>query len=122
MRQAMWVPDGEILPWKARGMSIGSSTPPCAGTVQKRGAPLGAAVARPEAKTMDVPSGVQPCTLSAPGCHVRRFGSPPSAGTAETATLPAYSPLEGIHLPSGGKCGFVVWPWQVGGGAGRAAA
>src|SRR5258708_40199730 len=97
----MWVPDGETLPRKARGMSIGSSTPHCAGTVQKRGAPLGAAVARPEAKTMDVPSGVQPCTLAAPGCHVRRFGPPPSAGAPETSPLAGYSPLDASHLPSG---------------------
>ena len=48
---------------------------------QQRGAPLGAAVARLEAKTIDLPSGIQPCTLSAPGCHVSRLGSPPSAGT-----------------------------------------
>src|SRR5258708_16446536 len=114
MRQAMWVPDGEILPWKARGMSIGSSTPPCAGTVQKRGAPLGAAVARPEAKTMALPSGVQPCTLSAPGCHVKRFGSPPSGGATETAKPPAYSAPEADHLPCGGKSRVGALPRKPG--------
>ena len=38
-------------------------------------------VARDELKTIDFPSGVHPWTTSAPGCQVRRFGSPPSAGT-----------------------------------------
>ena len=38
------------------------TTPPLAGTVQKRGAAEGAAVARVEAKTIDFPSGVHPCT------------------------------------------------------------
>src|SRR5215467_322106 len=27
--------------------------------------------------------------------------------------LPAYSPLNAIHLPSGEKCGFVVCPWKL---------
>ena len=78
----------DVLPiiigmWVATGAqrAIGSSTPPATGTVQQRGAPLGAAVARPDANTIDLPSGSQPCTLSAPGCHVSRFGSPPSAET-----------------------------------------
>src|SRR5579872_2148463 len=87
--------------------------PPCAGTVQKRGAPVGAAVARADAKTIDLPSGVQPSTVSAPGCQVRRFGSPPSDETTYTSTLPAYSPLNAIHFPSGEKCGFVVRPWKL---------
>ena len=43
MRYAMRLPSGEILPWYARGIGIGSSTPPSTGTVQKRGAALGAA-------------------------------------------------------------------------------
>src|SRR5689334_349831 len=99
----MCVPSGEIFPWYPRGSAIGSSTPPCAETVQNRGAPVGAAVARAEAKTIDLPSGVQPCTESAPGCHVSRLGSPPSDETTYTSTLPAYSPLNAIHLPSGEK-------------------
>src|SRR6185436_19702032 len=104
----MCVPSAEILPWYARGNGIGCSTPPSAETVQKRGAPLGAQVARLEENRIDLPSGVQPSTRSAPGCHVSRFGSPPSAGTTYTSTLPAYSPLKAIHLPSGEKCGLVV--------------
>src|SRR3954466_4653117 len=113
MRYATWRPSGEILPMYARGSAIGVSTPPSIGTVQKRGAALGADVARDEAKTIDLPSGVQPCTLSAPGCHVSRFGSPPSAATTYTSTLPAYSPLNAIDLPSGEKCGLVVWPAKL---------
>ncbi len=60
---------------------MGCSTPPSAGTVQKRGAAVGAQVARAEANITDLPSCVQPCTVSAPGCQVSRFGSPPSEGT-----------------------------------------
>ena len=77
----MRAPSAAIFPWNARGIAIGSSMPPSAGTVQNRGAPLGAHVAREVANITDFPSAVQPCTLSAPGCHVSRFGSPPSAGT-----------------------------------------
>src|SRR5712691_12679260 len=106
-------PSDEILPWYARGKDIGSSMPPSAGTVQKRGAPLGVHVARVEENKIDLPLGVQPCTVSAPGCHVRRRGSPPSAATTYTSKLPAYSPLKAIHFPSGEKCGFVVWPWKL---------
>ncbi len=51
------------------------------GTVQKRGVALGAAVARGDANNTRLPSGVQPWTVSAPGCHVSRVGSPPSVGT-----------------------------------------
>ncbi len=55
---------------------------------------------------IDLPSGVQPCTVSLPGCQVNRFGSPPSAGTTYTSMLPAYSALKAIDLPSGEKRGF----------------
>src|SRR5258708_38778503 len=106
-------PSVEILPWYARGKVIGASTPPSTGTVQKRGAPLGVQVARVEEKRIDRPSGVQPCTVSAPGCQVKRFGSPPSAATMYTSKLPAYSPEKAIHFPSGEKRGFVVWPWKL---------
>ena len=61
---------------------MGSSGPPAAGTVQKRGAGEGAHEARPEANTTDLPSGVQPCTWSGPGCQVRRRGTPPSSHKA----------------------------------------
>src|SRR2546427_10185867 len=113
MRYAMCDPSAEIFPWKPRGNAIGSSTPPSTGTVQKRGAPLGDQVARVVENMIDRPLGVQPCTLSAPGCQVSRFGSPPSAGTTYTSRLPAYSPLNAIHFPSGEKCGFEVWPWKL---------
>ena len=81
MRYAMRLPSADTFPWYARGSGSGCSTPPSAGTVQKRGAPLGAHVARVDEKRTDLPSGIQPWTRSAPGCHVRRFGSPPSDGT-----------------------------------------
>src|SRR6185503_7095574 len=103
MRYAMRDPSAEIFPWYARGRGIGSSTPPVAGTVQNLGAPLGAHVARVEENSTDLPSGVQPSTMSAPGCQVSRCGSPPSAGTTYTSKLPAYSPLNAIHRPSGEK-------------------
>ena len=106
-------PSGEILPWNARGSGSASSGPPAAGTVQKRGVAFGAAVARVEAKSTLLPSGVQPCTWSGPGCHVRRVGSPPSEGTTYTSTLPPYSPLKATLRPSGENFGFVVWPWKL---------
>src|SRR5262245_16516974 len=92
---------------------MGSSGPPAAGTVQKRGAAAGAHVARPEANTIALPSGVQPCTRSGSGCHVSRRGSPPSAETTYTSALPAYSPLNAIHLPSGEKRGLLACPWKL---------
>src|SRR5688500_11557414 len=103
-------PSGEILPRYTHGSSIGSSTPPSDETVQKRGALLGAHVARVDENRMDRPSGVQPSTMAEPGCHVKLFGSPPSLGTRYTSKLPAYSPLKAIHLPSGEKCGLTVCP------------
>src|SRR4051794_25668051 len=87
--------------------------PPVTGTVQKRGAPIGAQLARADENKTDFPSALQPCTTSAPGCHVRRFGSPPSAATTYTSRLPAYSALNAIHFPSGEKCGFDVTPWKL---------
>ncbi len=110
MRYAMCVPLAEIFPWYPRGRGSGCSTPPAAGTVQNLAAALGAQLALPEEKRTAVPSAVQPCTVSAPGCQVRRLGSPPSAGTTYTSVLPAYSPLNAIERPSGEKCGFVVCP------------
>src|SRR5512146_570477 len=99
-------PSGEIFPWYARGSAIGASTPPSTGTVQKRGAAVGASVARGDAKTIDLPSGVQPCTTSGDGCHVSRFGSPPSDGTTYTSSFPAYVALNAISFPSGENSGF----------------
>src|SRR5687768_14074072 len=108
MRYATKRPSGETLPWLARGIGIGSSTPPVTGTVQKRGAPVGAWVARPDENTTCLPSGVQPCTWSLPGCQVSRFGSPPRDGTTYTSVLPAYWPLKAISAPSGENCGLVA--------------
>jgi hypothetical protein len=113
MRYAIRPPSAEIFPWYPRGSGSGASTAPSTGTVQKRGAPLGAQVARPDVKRMRLPSGAQPCTASAPGCHVRRFGSPPVAATTYTSAFPAYSPLKAIQRPSGEKCGLDVWPWKL---------
>ena len=107
------MPSAEILPWYPRGSVIGCSTPPSAGTVQKRGAPLGAQLAREDENMIALPSGVHPCTKSLPGCHVSRFGSPPSAETTYTSTFPAYSALNAIDLPSGEKCGFDDSPWKL---------
>src|SRR5262252_7999165 len=92
---------------------MGSSGPPAAGTVQNRGAAAGAHVARLDANTIDFPSGVQPSTMSGPGCHVSRRGSPPSAETTYTSRLPAYSPLNATHLPSGEKRGLPACPWKL---------
>src|SRR6185437_16860217 len=113
MRYAMRRPSGEILPWYARGSGIGDSTPPSTGTVQKRGTALGASLARVDENTTFLPSGVQPSTTSAPGCHVRRFGSPPCAGTTYTSTLPSYSALNASRRPSGENFGFSVVPWKL---------
>src|SRR5262245_18702161 len=87
--------------------------PPSTGTVQNRGAPLGAHVARELANITAFESGVQPCTTSPPGCHVSRLGSPPSAGTTYASTLPLYSALKAIHFPSGENFGLVVAPWKL---------
>src|SRR5690606_21541663 len=59
------------------------------------------------------PSGVQPCTMSAPGCHVSRFGSPPSIGSTYTSVLPPYWALNATVLPSGENAGFVSCPWKL---------
>ena len=69
-------------------------------------APIGASLARPELNTTDLLSGVQPSTRSGLGCHVSRLGSPPSAETTYTSALPAYSPLNATHLPSGENRGL----------------
>src|SRR5512132_4281015 len=106
-------PSADSFRWKPRGKIIVSSTPPSIETVQKRGAPLGDHVAREEENMIDLPSGIHPCTVSAPGCQVSRLGSPPSALTTYTSRLPAYSPLNAIHFPSGEKCGFEVCPGKL---------
>src|SRR5689334_6958890 len=51
--------------------------------------------------------------MSAPGCQVRRFGSPPSAGTTYTSTFPPYCALNAISLPSGENFGFSVVPRKL---------
>jgi len=57
------------------------AAPPLAATVQNRVVTVGDAVARGDVNSTRVPSGVQPCTRSGPGCQVSRVGSPPSTGT-----------------------------------------
>src|SRR4051812_5991269 len=94
-------------------MGITSSNPPATGTVQKRATALGADEARLLENTMLFPSGVQPCTLSAPECQVRRFGSPPVDGTTYTSVLPPYSALNATIFPSGEKCGLFSLPALV---------
>ena len=47
-------------------------------------------------------------SLAAPscaGCHVSRFGVPPSTGITYTSTLPSYCPVKAIHWPSGENTG-----------------
>src|SRR5256885_15214876 len=90
-------------------MGIACCTPPSGDTVKNRGAPVGA-LSRPDANTIRLPSGVHPSTRSSPGCHVSRFGCPPSAGTRYTLVFPLYSALNATHFPSGDKYGFCVWP------------
>src|SRR5262249_19989356 len=92
---------------------MGSSDPPATGTVQNLGAPVGAQVARVEANTIDLPSGVQPSTTSGLGCQVSRFGSPPSADTTYTSRLPSYSSLNATQRPSGEKRGLPARPWKL---------
>ena len=45
----------------------------------------GKAVERVDAKTMFLPSGVQPVTMSVALSKVSRFGLPPTAGTTNTS-------------------------------------
>ena len=67
-----------------------------------------------EAKSTAEPVGVNAWTRSAPGCQVRRFGSPPAAGMTNTSTLPSYSPLKATSEPSGENRGLVSLPgWEV---------
>ena len=64
----------------------------------------------PEVKRTRLPSGVQPSTVSAAGCQVRRLGTPPPAGMTNTSTFPSYSPVKAIWEPSGEKTGLVSKP------------
>src|SRR5690606_6330081 len=71
------------------------------------------AFVRDDENTTRLPSGVQPCTLSAPGCHVSRRGSPPDAGTTYTSVLPPYCALNAIQLPSGENDARVSCPSKL---------
>src|SRR2546426_12742500 len=106
MRYAMCDPSAEIFPWKPRGNAIGSSTPPAAGTVQKRGAPLGDQVARVDENMIDFPSAVQPWARAAPGCHAKRFGSPPSARATDKPRYPPIIPSDETPFTGGRKEGM----------------
>ena len=65
---------------------------------------------RGELKMMRLPSGVQPSARSGEGCQVSLFGTPPAAGTTKTSTLPSYSPVKAMSLPSGENTGSVSVP------------
>ena len=78
----------------------------------KNFAPRGA-FSRLDEKTTRCPSGVQPWTMSGPGCHVSRRGSPPSTGTTYTSVLPPYWPENATQRPSGESCGFVSCPGKL---------
>src|SRR5215472_537645 len=97
-------PSGEYDAPNPRGIGIGSGRPPSSPMVHKRKKDCGAAV-RTEAKMTRWPSGVQPRARSIPGCHVRRFASPPAAGTTYTSVLPATVAVYAIIDPSGEKQG-----------------
>jgi len=76
----MRVPSGESAPRKAYGGSSRTGAPPFTGTVKSwLYRPL--KTVRDDEKTIDCPSGVNPCTPSRPGCHVSRLGTPPATGT-----------------------------------------
>ncbi len=101
-------PSGENAPSAAMCSGSLSGSPPSRPTVnssEKREYAV-----RVEAKSTRLPSGVQPMTVSAAGCHVSRFGSPPEAGITKTSTLPSYSPVKAMRLPSGEKDGLVSTP------------
>ena len=68
-----------------------------------------------------LPSGVQPRTRSGAGCQVSRFGTPPEAGTTKTSTLPSYSPVKAMRVPSGENAGSVSLPGSAGEAHGVAA-
>ena len=109
MRYATRVPSGEILPWKARGSGIGVSTPPSTGTVQKRGAPLGAHVARAGREEHGLAVG-RPA-LDAVGARMPRQPLRLAAVRRHDVRRPCCRrsrALNAIHLPSGENCGFVV--------------
>src|SRR5260370_3797862 len=101
-------PSGDIDASYPLGNGSFSSTPPSAGTVnisaKREYAALG------ELKTMRLPSGVQPRTRSGAGCQVSLFGTPPEAGTTKTSTLPSYSPVKAMRVPSGENAGSVSLP------------
>src|SRR5262249_7921749 len=68
------------------------------------------ALSRTEARIMCLPSGIQPRTRSRPGCHVRRFGSPPPDDITYTSVLPATVEVKAICEPSGEKYGSISTP------------
>src|SRR5271170_7192181 len=92
---------------------MGSGTlvgkPPAAGTVKRARVPLGK-LSRGDAKRIFLPSGVHPAAMSGPSWKVTRRGVPPFAEIMYTFSLPAYSPVNAIHWPSGEKCGPRLMP------------
>jgi hypothetical protein len=65
---------------------------------------------RGEEKRTAFPSGVKSWTVSRDGCHVSRFGTPPTAGTTKTSRFPSSSALKARSAPSGLKAGFDFTP------------
>ena len=62
-------------------------------------------ISRDEANSTRLPSMLQPFTVSALECQVRRFGCPPVTGMMYTSVLLSYLAEYAIHLPSGEKNG-----------------
>jgi len=104
----MRVPSGEYAPSAAMCSGSFSGRPPSSPTVNS--SENREYAVRPEAKSTRLPSGVHPITASGAGCQVRRLGSPPSAGITNTSTLPSYSPVKAMRVPSGENDGLVSTP------------
>ena len=73
-------PSGEYVPLAAFGMSNRSGMPPSRETVNSCWWFV-VNTARADVNSTLLPSGVKPWTVSAPGCQVKRFGTPPSDAT-----------------------------------------
>ena len=73
-------PPGPATPFAAFGIGSGSGMPPASATVKSWVyRPVNTAL--PDVNSTAPPSAVNAWTMSAPGCHVSRAGTPPSTGT-----------------------------------------
>ncbi len=103
----MRLPSGENEPRAAMCSGTSCDGPPPAGTSHRCVYETGAEP-RPDAYRISLPSGVQPrASAPPPGYHVRRRGSPPSAGTTQTWSEPVRFDVNAIIVPSGEKWGPV---------------